>query len=105
MGDAYYTANIFYVAALEGKIENVIPYTMGEDAVTLYNSMHSNETSDLLESMRTRDIKCLLLTPGSMWGDEWGYAVTLPSTSFLDHTTSTSLLYDGPAQLFCDIGS
>jgi hypothetical protein len=104
MGDAYYTANIFFIASHEGGLGNVVPDPLGRDAVVLYDSLRLNETSNLVESMRERNIRCQLLTPGSVWGDEWGYAVMLTSTRSVDDTTYLSLLYDGPSQLFCHIG-
>lgn len=102
-GDAYYTANIFFIAAREDKLGNVATRPLGIDVVTLYNSLRANETSGFLAGMRDSNLRCLMLVPGAgaLWGDEWGYAVELPSTGPLD--ASLAILYAGPAQLFCDI--
>lgn len=102
-GDAYYTANVFFIVGLHSRVEDVVPNPLGEDALTLYKSLSANDTEDILESMRAKNIRFLLIVQdgGAIWGDEWGYAVTLRNTRLLDQTTSMSKLYDGPAQLFC----
>jgi len=105
-GDAYYTANIFFISALLDELDKVIPEPLREDAVTLYNALHSKEMGYFRASMEDRDIKCLLIVQGvrTVWGDAWGPAVTLPDTGPLEG--SFSLVYqDGYSRLFCAVGS
>jgi len=105
-GDAYYTANMFFILSLSDKFGTVVPEPLGRDAVTLYESIHSHDAQKLIQNMHTRNIKCLLIVRGTnaIWGDEWGYAVTLPSTDFLKG--SLSVIYDDDrAQLLCTIHS
>jgi len=102
-GDVYYTANVFFIVGLHSRVEDVAPNPLGEDVVTLYKSLSANDTEGILESMRAKNIRFLLIVQdgSAIWGDEWGYAVTLRNMRLLGETTSMSRLYDGPAQLFC----
>ena len=102
-GDADYTANIFFISTIHGGDQNVVLDPLGEDAYTLYYSLQANSSSEFLDRMQARQMACLLLVSGPMWGDEWGWAVTLPSTKSLGN--SLSIVYSGPANLFCSTTS
>lgn len=92
-GDAYYMANVFFIVSLYNKVNNVAPEPLERDAITLYESLLTGRMENISIKMRWRGIDYLLLvkTTRPLYGDGWGYTVTLPNDYIL--YTNTNLIY------------
>lgn len=100
-GDAYYTANLFFITSLCNKVNYVIPEPLGKDAITLYHSILTGCIEDFFVSIRSRGILYLLMvrTTRPLWGDGWGYAVSLPNFDVI--ASQANLMYeDGYSQIY-----
>jgi hypothetical protein len=98
-GDAYYTGEVFYVAAVNNKLDSLIPEPLESDALLLYQSSITKNAGALVKDLRARNIGFLLIisegTP--TWADAWGPSYAISSNSSLPF----SLVYDdGSAYLY-----
>ena len=97
--DGYYSEEIFYIAALNNKLNSLIADPLESDALLLYQSSITNSAGALLKDLRGRNIGFLLIVNDGTptWADAWGPAYAIPSNSSLPF----SLVYnDGSARLY-----
>jgi len=101
-GDAYYTAQVFFITSLNNKTVSVIPEPLGADAITLHMAMESGNLQDFLSAMYLRQINYLLIVDDGrpLWGDGWGYMIDEPNTDALTKLQFSPIYDDGRTQLF-----
>jgi hypothetical protein len=101
-GDAYYTANLFFIASLYNRTVTVIPEPLENDSVSLNTALTTGNLEGFLVSMNQRQIKYLLLANDGrpLYGDAWGYIVESPNPAAITNLTLSRIYDDGQTKLF-----
>ncbi len=101
-GDATYVANIFFISSLHNKTGNIGAEPLGNVSITLYHSLISGNMTETFVELEQKGISFLLIEKSEMpiYGDEWGYAVSISNTDALYSSLSSIIYDDGQSQLF-----
>ena len=92
--DAYYSVAGFFYSIVSHKYASVAYEPLGSDSIKLYKSLITGDIELLLSQFQRRGAEYLALVNDSrpLWGDAWGYAVSLKSTSIIE--AQFSRIYD-----------
>jgi hypothetical protein len=103
VGDAGYTADLFFMSYNQNRTSDVIPRPLEAGGLSIWRTMVGRNANPIIKYMMNQDERYLLIVQNGrpIWSDEWGPAFTVPAGGLRSLDGALPVVYsDGTAVLY-----
>ena len=102
MGDAYYMANLYYVASSNNKLDVFSCSPLDNYAILLHDNLANEDIQPFIQAMHSMKTNGLILFNDNrpLWGSCLGYATTIPTTEPFNNNSEFNLVYNNGLSIY-----